>query len=116
MQSLRVIFALASIALALAKPCVLESNTTRLVRLIEAADELSLHELNGTDSMAPGPYVAKFDRISHVPGLTMGGKTSAVIIYPSVIDEDATDNSTFPLLSFAHATYIGGMFPTTDIR
>ena len=102
---------------AAAGPCILCSNATeRHDQYVESATVLA-SSLGGRDrshaSEPSGPYTAKYGRIAKVPGLTMGGKTSAVIVYPSVIDEkgaklasgnNMTNTSTFPLLSFAHAT------------
>ena len=107
-----------------AGPCVLVTNATEHhPRYVASAAGLKPSAVQtdaatGVGNPKPeGPYTAKYDRIAHMPGLTMGGKTSAVIVYPSVLDEAdaATANTTsFPLLSFAHATYIGGLFPPTD--
>ena len=61
-----------------------------------------------------GPHTnVTFERIPFLPGLVNGDKTSAVIVYPTEAALDSDD--TFPFLSFAHATFVGGSFPPTDI-
>jgi hypothetical protein len=114
---------LASLSVAVAGPCVLANNNTQRVSDYVAAVNQHMRDTRMTTLIdtpigtGPGPYKAKFDRIRKIPGLTQGGKTSAVIIYP----EEALDangnptGATFPFLSFAHATFIGGTFPATDI-
>jgi hypothetical protein len=102
-----------AVASGLAGPCILDNNSTQLEKYLSAAAEQHTRSPLGQPT-PKGPYVAKYDRIAKVPGLTMGGPTSAVIIYPDVAG-DENDDATFPLLSFAHATYIGGLFPKTDV-
>jgi hypothetical protein len=58
-----------------------------------------------------GKYTPKWGKIPHVPGLTQGGNTSAVIVYPS----NSIGGETFPFLSFAHGTFVGGRIPPTEV-
>eukprot|EP00756_Hemistasia_phaeocysticola_P042168 Hpha_TRINITY_DN16955_c0_g10::TRINITY_DN16955_c0_g10_i1::g.53165::m.53165 len=58
-----------------------------------------------------GNYTPKWGKIPYVPGLTQGGNTSAVIVYPS----NPSGGETFPFLSFAHGTYVGGRIPPTEV-
>jgi predicted dienelactone hydrolase len=55
-----------------------------------------------------GPYAVKSALIKNVPGLSMGGQSNAYIYYPT----DALDtDETYPFLSFAHGTGVGGWLP-----
>lgn len=56
-------------------------------------------------------YEVKTDLIKNVPGLTMGPPNNAYIYYPS----NAAENETFPFLSFAHGTGVGGWLPPLDV-
>jgi len=56
-------------------------------------------------------YEVKTDLIENVPGLTMGAPNNAYIYYPS----NAAENETFPFLSFAHGTGVGGWLPPLNV-
>jgi len=67
---------------------------------------------NGTEPTVAGPYTVKVDLIKKVPGLSTGGAPNAYIYYPS----DALEAEvSFPFLSFAHGTGVGGPFPAVDV-
>lgn len=58
-----------------------------------------------------GKYTPEWGTIPYVPGLTQGGNTSATIVYPS----NPSGRETFPFLSFAHGTFVGGKIPPTEV-
>jgi dienelactone hydrolase len=58
-----------------------------------------------------GMYTPQWGKIPNIPGLTQGGNTSAVIVYPS----NSRLGEKFPFLSFAHGTFVGGRIPPTEV-
>ncbi len=58
-----------------------------------------------------GKYTPEWGTIPYVPGLTQGGNTSATIVYPG----NPSGRETFPFLSFAHGTFVGGKIPPTEV-
>ena len=66
---------------------------------------------SATPQKRMGRYTPKWGKIPYVPGLTQGGNTSAVIVYPS----NSIGGEIFPFLSFAHGTFVGGRIPPTEV-
>jgi hypothetical protein len=58
-------------------------------------------------SLPLGKYQTNFGKIYKLPGLTMGGPYSAAIVWPTPQNEDEK----FPVLSFAHGTLVGSVYP-----
>jgi len=58
-----------------------------------------------------GPYKANFGKIDKVPGLTKGRPYSAAIVWPTPQSKDEK----FPVLSFAHGTLVGSVYPESAV-
>jgi hypothetical protein len=58
-------------------------------------------------SLPLGKYKPNFGKINKLPGLTMGAPYSAAIVWPTPQNE----NEQFPVLSFAHGTLVGSVYP-----
>lgn len=84
-------------------PCVLEGTNQhqqeRVLRLGPAQQAPAL-----------GPYKTQEGNIPHMPGLTMGGQSSAGVVYPT----PKTAGEKFPFISFAHGT--GVSQPLVDYK
>jgi hypothetical protein len=55
---------------------------------------------------AVGSYVTKQENVTHIPGLTAGGLSSAVITYPV-----GKSGEKFPFVIFGHGSLVGSRYP-----
>jgi len=103
MMRCAVFFALCMLGEAL--PCTLDRD-----QLIEEWKRLNTSKpiAPAADPSLPlGTYKVNFGKTDKVPGLTMGKPYSAAIVWPTPQNEDEK----FPVLSFAHGTLVGSVYP-----